>query len=66
MPKPSRKELVAALGTLLCEYSDIDAMLDSFAACGPEGMTPDEHKRQRESNKARDKIAKLYRRAVTP
>lgn len=64
MKKPTYEQLRDALGQMLCEYSDVDAMLDGFAQCSPEGMTPDEAKRQRESNKKRDRIAKLYQRAV--
>jgi hypothetical protein len=63
-PKPTEAELIDALGTLLSEYGDIDEMLDNFSASGPEGMNSDEAKRQRESNKARDKIQKLYHRAI--
>lgn len=63
MSKPTYDQLRAALGQLLCEYSDIDEMLDQFAGCSPDGMTPDESKKQYRSNRTRDRIAKIYKRA---
>lgn len=60
--KPTHNELVAALGTLLAEYSDIDAMLESFMNSAE--PTKDERKRQSRSNRQSQRIAKIYRRAI--
>ena len=65
MRKPTYKELVAALGTLLAEYAEIDEMLDMWAGAGPEGETAEERGRHRLSNRARDRVQKVYERAVS-
>jgi hypothetical protein len=63
MRRPTQEQLIEALGNLLDAYATIDEMLDSFASCGPEGMTAPERKRQRTSNNTRNKIQRLYTRA---
>lgn len=57
------KELIAALGTLLAEYAEIDEMLDSFIS-NNEG-TAEEKARQRKSNRQRDRITRIYQKAVS-
>lgn len=64
MPKPvSYKELLAALGMLLSEYAELDEMLDVISAY-PSELTREEKARQRRNNRARDKIRRLYSRAL--
>ena len=62
MPKPTEKEILAALGTVIAEYWDADEMLDGFMSCAE--PTPAERKRQRDSNRMVERMAKLYMRAV--
>jgi hypothetical protein len=65
-PRPSYKELVASLGTLLAEYAAIDEMLDDFSGAALAGATAAEKRAQRTSNSTRNRIQRVYVRAVTP
>jgi hypothetical protein len=62
--KPTYVDLLAALGTLLAEYASIDELLDNVVAQSPEGLTPEEQRKQRVSNSARDRIQKIWQNAL--
>lgn len=62
MRRPDHNELIAALGTLLAEYSEIDEMLDNYM--GAHGATCQEKARQRTNNRAMKRVLKVYERAV--
>lgn len=60
---PTYKEVLAALGTLLAEYSEIDEMLDGFMDSALE-VLPKERSQQRQSNRAFGRILRVYQRAI--
>lgn len=62
--RPTYKELVASLGTLLAEYAAIDEMLDDFSGEAWAGSTR-ERIVQRKSNRARNRIQRIFERAVS-
>jgi hypothetical protein len=61
--KPTYDKLLAALGTLLSEYGEIDEMLDSFMENTLE-VTEAEKRRQRRSNRTYLRISTMYRKLI--
>ena len=53
-------DLRETFGELLDAFREIESMLEAWAACGPEGMSPDERRRKRAAERVFDAAQRAW------